>query len=126
MIAGVDPQRYLDGFTWDEFKWRRGELEAQFKGMTVLAGVDDMDSFKGIELKLQVCEHVQGWLNVKAKCAWQCGPTSSIIEEEQVSPPLPLALSGWKRVGCVSLPRTTNIDRSGGKCALHASAARAL
>jgi len=51
---GVNPQRYLDGFTWDEFKWRRGELEAQFKGLTVLAGVDDMDSFKGIDLKLQV------------------------------------------------------------------------
>lgn len=55
---GVNPQRYLDGFTWDEFKWRRGELEAQFKGVTVLAGVDDMDSFKGIELKLQV--HTSG------------------------------------------------------------------
>ncbi len=52
--AGVNPQRYLDGFTWDEFKWRRGELQAQFQGMTVLAGVDDMDSFKGIDLKLQV------------------------------------------------------------------------
>ena len=29
-------------------------MQAQFKGMTVLAGVDDMDSFKGIDLKLQV------------------------------------------------------------------------
>ena len=29
--TGVNPKRYLDGFAWDEFKWRRGELEAQFK-----------------------------------------------------------------------------------------------
>eukprot|EP00983_Pelagomonas_calceolata_P096414 1158126-Pelagomonas_calceolata.AAC.9 len=54
ILKGVNPQRYLDGFTWDEFKWRRGELQAQFQGMTVMAGVDDMDSFKGIDLKLQV------------------------------------------------------------------------
>ena len=51
---GVNPQRYLSGFQWDEFKWRRGELVAQFQGQTVLIGVDDMDVFKGIELKLQV------------------------------------------------------------------------
>nr|AKA43768.1 trehalose-6-phosphate synthase [Dunaliella viridis] len=58
MPTGVNPKRYLDGFSWDEFKWRRGELEAQFKGMTVLAGVDDMDSFKGIDLKLQAFERL--------------------------------------------------------------------
>ena len=33
----------------------QGELAAQFAGKTVLLGVDDMDVFKGIELKLQVC-----------------------------------------------------------------------
>lgn len=32
----------------------QGELAAQFAGKTVLLGVDDMDVFKGIELKLQV------------------------------------------------------------------------
>mmetsp|Transcript_2058 Transcript_2058/g.5209 ORF Transcript_2058/g.5209 Transcript_2058/m.5209 type:complete len:929 (+) Transcript_2058:1462-4248(+) len=58
MPTGVNPQRYLDGFTWDEFKWRRGELQAQFQGMTVMAGVDDMDSFKGIDLKLQAFERL--------------------------------------------------------------------
>jgi hypothetical protein len=36
--TGVNPQRYLDGFSWDEFKWRRGELRAQFAGLTVLVG----------------------------------------------------------------------------------------
>jgi len=32
----VNPQRYVDGFAWDEFKWRRGELAAQFEGKTVM------------------------------------------------------------------------------------------
>jgi trehalose 6-phosphate synthase/phosphatase len=58
--AGVNPSRYLSGFSWDDFKWRRGELLAQFAGLTVLVGVDDMDVFKGIELKLQVNNHDLG------------------------------------------------------------------
>lgn len=58
MPTGVNPTRYLNGFAWDEFKWRRGELLAQFSGQTVLIGVDDMDSFKGIELKLQAFERL--------------------------------------------------------------------
>lgn len=56
--TGVNPRRYLDGFSWDEFKWRRGELRAQFAGLKVLVGVDDMDVFKGIELKLQAFERL--------------------------------------------------------------------
>ena len=36
---GVNPQRFVDGFQWDEFKWRRGELAAQFEGKTVMVGV---------------------------------------------------------------------------------------
>ncbi|KAG2502215.1 hypothetical protein HYH03_000701 [Edaphochlamys debaryana] len=52
MPTGVNPGRYLDGFSWDEFKWRRGELVAQFAGLTVLVGCDDLDVFKGVELKL--------------------------------------------------------------------------
>ncbi len=33
-------------------------MQAQFRGQTVLIGVDDMDLFKGIELKLQALERV--------------------------------------------------------------------
>ena len=33
-------------------------MQAQFKGQMVLVGVDDMDLFKGIELKLQALERV--------------------------------------------------------------------
>ncbi|KAG1664974.1 hypothetical protein FOA52_001986 [Chlamydomonas sp. UWO 241] len=58
MPTGLNPQRYVDGFEWDEFKWRKGELSAQFEGKTVLVGVDDMDIFKGIELKLQAFERL--------------------------------------------------------------------
>ena len=55
-IKGVDPQRLLQGFDWPEFRWRRGELLSQFAGRTLLLGVDDLDVFKGIELKLQAFE----------------------------------------------------------------------
>jgi trehalose-6-phosphate synthase len=62
---GVNPQRLLSGFSWPEFQWRRGELLSEFQGKTVLVGVDDMDVFKGIELKLlafeRVLEHHQEW-----------------------------------------------------------------
>mmetsp|Transcript_6377 Transcript_6377/g.19782 ORF Transcript_6377/g.19782 Transcript_6377/m.19782 type:complete len:833 (-) Transcript_6377:104-2602(-) len=58
MPTGLNPQRYVDGFKWDEFKWRRGELRARFSGKTVLVGVDDMDVFKGIELKLLAFERL--------------------------------------------------------------------
>ena len=36
----------------------RGGCGVQFKGQTVLVGVDDMDLFKGIELKLLALEQV--------------------------------------------------------------------
>ena len=36
----------------------RAARGAQFQGQTVLIGVDDMDVFKGIELKLQAVERV--------------------------------------------------------------------
>jgi trehalose 6-phosphate synthase/phosphatase len=49
----VNPARYLDGFSWDEFKWRRGELVAQFAGLTVLVGCDDLDVFKVIACLLE-------------------------------------------------------------------------
>ncbi|KAM7492153.1 hypothetical protein LguiA_035074 [Lonicera macranthoides] len=37
-------------------EWRVGELKQQFEGKTVLLGVDDMDIFKGINLKLLAME----------------------------------------------------------------------
>ncbi|GIL85506.1 hypothetical protein Vretimale_13398 [Volvox reticuliferus] len=58
MPTGVNPRRYLDGFSWDEFKWRRGELLAQYAGLTVLVGCDDLDVFKGVELKLLALERL--------------------------------------------------------------------
>jgi len=58
MPTGIKPERLLDGFKWADTEWRRGELEAKFKGKTVLVGVDDMDTFKGIELKLQAFEEL--------------------------------------------------------------------
>ncbi|KAK9815725.1 hypothetical protein WJX72_008591 [[Myrmecia] bisecta] len=58
MPTGVKPERFLGGFEWGDTIWRRGELLSQFEGQTVLIGVDDMDMFKGIELKLQAVERV--------------------------------------------------------------------
>ncbi|RWW59137.1 hypothetical protein BHE74_00033991 [Ensete ventricosum] len=39
-------------------EWRVNELRQQFEGKTVLLGVDDMDIFKGINLKLLAFEHM--------------------------------------------------------------------
>ncbi|WOL11129.1 putative alpha,alpha-trehalose-phosphate synthase [Canna indica] len=39
-------------------EWRVNELRQQFDGKTVLLGVDDMDIFKGINLKLLAFEHM--------------------------------------------------------------------
>ncbi|KAJ4846213.1 putative alpha,alpha-trehalose-phosphate synthase [UDP-forming] 7 [Turnera subulata] len=39
-------------------EWRVGELKQQFEGKTVLLGVDDMDIFKGVNLKLLAMEHM--------------------------------------------------------------------
>ncbi|KAM7265552.1 hypothetical protein ACFE04_003235 [Oxalis oulophora] len=39
-------------------EWRVNELKQQFEGKTVLLGVDDMDIFKGINLKLLAMEHL--------------------------------------------------------------------
>ncbi|CAL5223978.1 g6589 [Coccomyxa viridis] len=58
MPTGVKPERFLNGFGWQDTIWRRGELLSQFKGQTVMIGVDDMDLFKGIELKLLALERV--------------------------------------------------------------------
>lgn len=58
MATGVKPQRYLEGFEWPETKWRVGELSEQLKGATVLLGLDDLDQFKGIEMKFLAFERV--------------------------------------------------------------------
>ncbi|KAL6772144.1 TSPSP1 [Auxenochlorella protothecoides x Auxenochlorella symbiontica] len=58
MPTGIKPERLLAAFDWSDTLWRRGELCAQFEGKTVLMGIDDMDVFKGIELKLQAFEQV--------------------------------------------------------------------
>nr|QTM07295.1 TPS7 [Paeonia ostii] len=39
-------------------EWRVGELKQQFQGKTVLLGVDDMDIFKGVNLKLLAMEQM--------------------------------------------------------------------
>ncbi|XWS12480.1 hypothetical protein CRYUN_Cryun37aG0092100 [Craigia yunnanensis] len=39
-------------------EWRVGELKQQFEGKTVLLGVDDMDVFKGVNLKLLAMEQM--------------------------------------------------------------------
>lgn len=39
-------------------EWRVGELRQQFEGKTVLLGVDDMDIFKGVNLKLLAMEQL--------------------------------------------------------------------
>ncbi|DBA83832.1 hypothetical protein WJX77_001850 [Trebouxia sp. C0004] len=57
MPTGVNPDRFLDSFG-DDTLWRREELLNQFQGQMVLIGVDDMDLFKGIELKLMAVERV--------------------------------------------------------------------
>ena len=55
--TGINTQRLRRGLSaWPEAIWRRGELVAQFAGKVVLVGVDDMDVFKGIELKLRAFE----------------------------------------------------------------------
>lgn len=38
---------------WDDTKQRRNELLSEFEGRKILIGVDDMDTFKGIDLKLR-------------------------------------------------------------------------
>lgn len=41
-----------------DIEWRVGELKQQFAGKTVLLGVDDMDIFKGVNLKLLAMEQM--------------------------------------------------------------------
>ena len=56
--TGINPERFLGGFDWSETEWRRGELLAEFADKKVLVGFDDMDPFKGIDLKLEAFSRV--------------------------------------------------------------------
>jgi len=58
MPTGVKPERLLAACSWPDTKWRIGELQAEYRGKMVLIGVDDMDVFKGIELKLAAFQEV--------------------------------------------------------------------
>jgi len=51
--TGVHCGRLLQGFDWPECEWRRGELIADLQNCTVALGVDDLDVFKGIDLKIE-------------------------------------------------------------------------
>ena len=58
MPTGVKPERFLSAVSWPDTAWRRGELAPALEGQTVLLGVDDLDSFKGVELKMLAVERV--------------------------------------------------------------------
>lgn len=56
--VGVHVARLREVMALPESKWRKGELEAQFAGKTLIVAVDDMDPFKGIDLKCQAMENL--------------------------------------------------------------------
>lgn len=56
MPVGVHMGQLAAGLQLADTEWRVGELKAQFEGKTILLGVDDMDIFKGIGLKLLAME----------------------------------------------------------------------
>ncbi len=58
MPTGVNPDRWLSACSWADTQWRIGELRAEYRDKMVLIGVDDMDVFKGIELKLAAFQEV--------------------------------------------------------------------
>eukprot|EP00271_Cylindrocystis_brebissonii_P004264 TRINITY_DN15906_c0_g1_i1.p1 TRINITY_DN15906_c0_g1~~TRINITY_DN15906_c0_g1_i1.p1 ORF type:complete len:934 (+),score=196.90 TRINITY_DN15906_c0_g1_i1:284-3085(+) len=56
MPVGVHMRQLTAGLQLADTEWRVGELKAQFEGKKILLGVDDMDIFKGIGLKLLAME----------------------------------------------------------------------
>ncbi|KAG0583631.1 hypothetical protein M758_3G151200 [Ceratodon purpureus] len=58
MPVGIHSGQFDASLKLADTKWRIGELKEQFKGMTVLLGVDDMDIFKGIGLKFLAMEEL--------------------------------------------------------------------
>lgn len=60
VLTGINPDRFSTVMGWDETQSRRRELLSEFKGRKVLIGVDDMDTFKGIDLKLRAFQQFLG------------------------------------------------------------------
>ncbi|PIA33897.1 hypothetical protein AQUCO_03900035v1 [Aquilegia coerulea] len=58
MPVGVHMGQIESVLSHADKEWRVGELKQQFEGKTVLLGVDDMDIFKGINLKLLAMEQM--------------------------------------------------------------------
>ncbi|OAY62896.1 putative alpha,alpha-trehalose-phosphate synthase (UDP-forming) 7 [Ananas comosus] len=58
MPVGVHMGQLQSVLRLPDKEWRVAELRQQFEGRTVLLGVDDMDIFKGINLKLLAFEHM--------------------------------------------------------------------
>eukprot|EP00897_Mesotaenium_endlicherianum_P000952 jgi/Mesen1/10858/ME000093S10382 len=58
MPVGIHMGQLTAGLRLADTEWRAGELKAQFEGKSVLLGVDDMDIFKGIGLKLLAMEQL--------------------------------------------------------------------
>eukprot|EP00198_Chlamydomonas_reinhardtii_P008729 XP_001698066.1 trehalose-6-phosphate synthase/phosphatase [Chlamydomonas reinhardtii] len=58
MPTGVNPKRYLDGFSWDEFNGRGGWWVVATQGWVNHAAGSPWDSQKGVELKLLALERL--------------------------------------------------------------------
>jgi len=58
MPVGIHMGQLQSGLRLPDREWRLSELQQQFEGKTVLLGVDDMDIFKGINLKLLAFENM--------------------------------------------------------------------
>lgn len=58
MPVGIHMGQLESALRLADAEWRVGELKQQFEGKTVLLGVDDMDIFKGINLKLLAFEQM--------------------------------------------------------------------
>jgi trehalose 6-phosphate synthase/phosphatase len=56
--VGIHMEQLNAGLRMPDTEWRISELRAEFKNRTVLLGVDDMDIFKGIGLKLLALEQL--------------------------------------------------------------------
>eukprot|EP00245_Coleochaete_scutata_P002475 TRINITY_DN1327_c0_g1_i1.p1 TRINITY_DN1327_c0_g1~~TRINITY_DN1327_c0_g1_i1.p1 ORF type:complete len:882 (+),score=159.40 TRINITY_DN1327_c0_g1_i1:458-3103(+) len=56
MPVGVHLPQLVQGLKKSDTEWRIGELKSQFEGKNVLLGVDDVDVFKGLGLKLLAFE----------------------------------------------------------------------
>jgi trehalose 6-phosphate synthase/phosphatase len=58
MPVGINMVQLQSLFQQPDLEARVTELRKQFHGNTVLLGVDDMDVFKGIDLKILAFEHM--------------------------------------------------------------------